>query len=86
MHVRMFSPPADTSRSKTEAEEKNKTTTTFCIIITVFKRGKKKKVLYALSTNFKSRVIIVFSSSLWQSNTFSTKYKYNVSNQSVALY
>lgn len=43
MHVCMFSPPADTSRSKTEAEEKNKTTTTFCIIITVFKRGKKKR-------------------------------------------
>lgn len=85
MHVCMFSPPADISRSKTEAEKKNKTTTTFCIIITVFKR-EKKKVLYALSTNFKSRIIIVFSSSLWQSNTFSTKYKYNVSNQSVALY
>lgn len=43
MHVCMFSPPADTSRSKTEAEKKNKTTTTFCIIITVFKREKKKR-------------------------------------------
>lgn len=84
MHVCMFSPPADISRSKTEAEKKNKTTTTFCIIITVFKR--EKKVLYALSTNFKSRIIIVFSSSLWQSNTFSTKYKYNVWVTRVLLY
>lgn len=85
MHVCMFSPPADTSRSKTEAEKKKTKPQQHSASLLLFLNG-KKKVLYALSTNFKSRIIIVFSSSLWQSNTFSTKYKYNVSNQSVALY
>lgn len=46
----------------------------------------KKKVLYALSTNFKSRIIIDCHKEEENTNTFSTKYKYNVSNQSVALY